>query len=170
MNGESVPRFIVVMGVSGVGKTSVGSALAARLGWPFYDADDFHPEENVAKMARGEPLDDADRAPWLERLRRLIAEHLQGERSGVLACSALKERYRDTLAAAGAGVAFVFLQGSAELIERRMLERSGHYMKAGLLASQFEALEEPEGALTVEVTASVDEIVARVVAALEPDG
>jgi carbohydrate kinase (thermoresistant glucokinase family) len=161
-----VTRFLVIMGVAGVGKTSVGVALAARLGWPFYDADAFHPEANVAKMARGEPLDDADRAPWLERLRELIAAHLAGERPGVLACSALKQRYRDTLASAGEGVTFVFLTGSPELIEARMRARHDHYMKAGMLASQFAALEPPAGALTVEVTAPVAQIVERVVAAL----
>lgn len=160
-------RFVVVMGVSGVGKSTVGSALAARLGWPFYDADDFHPATNVAKMADGRPLDDDDRAPWLERLRRLIADHLREGRPGVLACSALKQRYREELAAAGAGVVFVFLEGSAELIERRMRARGAHYMKPAMLRSQFEALERPQGVLTVPVTASVAEIVERVAAALE---
>lgn len=159
-------RFVVVMGVSGVGKSAVGSELAARLGWPFFDADAFHPEANVAKMARGEPLDDDDRAPWLAALRALIAEHLEAGRPGVLACSALKERYRETLASAGAGVAFVYLVGSPELIEARMRAREDHYMKAGMLASQFAALEPPEGALTVDVTPPVDEIVGAVVAGL----
>jgi carbohydrate kinase (thermoresistant glucokinase family) len=158
--------FVVIMGVSGVGKTSVGSALAERLGWPFYDADTFHPQANVAKMARGEPLDDDDRAPWLAALRDLIADHLRADRSGVLACSALKQRYRDTLASAGDGVAFVYLRGSPELIETRMREREDHYMKAGMLASQFAALEPPEGVLTVGVEGSVEAVVEAVVTGL----
>jgi gluconokinase len=159
-------RFPVIMGVSGVGKSTIGSALASRLGWPFYDADAFHPEANVAKMARGEPLNDADRAPWLAALRDLITEHLQAGRAGVLACSALKGSYRDTLAAAGAGVVFVHLEGSSELIEERMRAREDHYMKAGMLASQFAALEPPEGVLTVGVEGSVEEVVEAVVTGL----
>lgn len=159
-------RFVVVMGVSGSGKTTVGLALAERLGVPFYDADAYHPQANIAKMASGVPLDDGDRAPWLERLRALIAEQLARGRSGVLACSALKRSYREILASAGEGVVFLYLEGSPELLEARLREREGHYMKAGMLASQFEALEPPAGAITIGVSDPVGEIVARALAAL----
>src|SRR5690349_3315203 len=113
-------RFIIVMGVSGSGKTSVGKALAERLKWDFYDADDFHPPANVLKMANGPPLDDADRAPWLAALHQLISDSLRQARPGVLACSALKESYRQKLLQGNAGVQLVYLKGSYELIWSRM--------------------------------------------------
>lgn len=136
-------KFIVVMGVSGSGKTSVGEALAARLGWQFYDADNFHPEENVAKMAQGTPLNDDDRAPWLKRLHDLIHDHLTQGKPGILACSALKRRYRDVLRADNSGLAFFYLHSEFDPLRERMESRIGHYMKAGMLQSQFDALEEP---------------------------
>jgi len=151
-------RFIIVMGVSGSGKTSVGKALAEHLKWDFYDADDFHPPENVFKMANGIPLDDSDRAPWLAALHRLISESLRLDRPGVLACSALKERYRQQLLRGNDEVQLVYLKGSYDLIWSRMEPRTGHYMKAHMLHSQFEALEEPPNALTVDVSLSVEEI------------
>ncbi len=147
------------MGVAGCGKTTVGQALAARLGWDFYDADDFHPPANIAKMAGGIPLDDADRAPWLTTLHDLIAGCLQAERPGVLACSALKARYRQMLLADNAGVRIVYLKGDLALIQARLQARVGHYMRPELLQSQFEALEEPGDALVVEVALSVDAMV-----------
>lgn len=144
-------RHLVVMGVAGVGKTTVGRLLAERLGWPFVDADAFHPAANVAKMKRGEPLTDADRAPWLAALRALLAQHAAEGQPLVLACSALRAAYRDVLADGGP-IAFVHLYGSSALIRTRM-EARDHFMPPGLLASQFEALEPPENALTLSVEA-----------------
>ena len=151
-------RFLIVMGVSGSGKTSVGKSLAEHLGWEFYDADDFHPPENVAKMAKGIPLDDSDRAPWLASLHELISTSLKQNRPGVLACSALKARYRQRLLEGNAGVQLIYLKGSYDLIWSRMIVRKDHYMKPHMLKSQFDALEEPSDALTVDIALSVDEI------------
>lgn len=152
-------KFFIVMGVSGCGKTTVGKLLAKRLGWDFYDADDFHPPENIAKMAAGIPLNDDDRAPWLSGLHGLISASLQAGKPGVLACSALKERYRQILLACNPGVKFVYLKGNFELILARMKVRTGHYMKSAMLESQFAALEEPIDALEMAITFSADEIV-----------
>jgi gluconokinase len=158
---------VVVMGVSGCGKSTVGKRLAKRLHCPFYDGDDFHPPENVAKMASGHPLDDADRAPWLDRLRDLIHDHLLRGESAVVACSALKRRYRDRLRAGNADLRFVHLQGDFDLIWDRMRARPGHYMKANMLQSQFDALEAPDGdeALTVSIEEDADRIVDRIIEA-----
>ncbi|MHA6691310.1 gluconokinase [Devosia sp. A449] len=128
------------MGVSGSGKTTLGLALADRLAFRFYDADDFHPPANVAKMAAGVPLDDADREPWLGRLAELLATAAPHE-PVALACSALRRAYRDRLRAGGGSLLFVHLAGSRELIAQRLAARQGHYMPASLLASQLEALE-----------------------------
>jgi gluconokinase len=152
-------RFFVVMGVSGCGKTSVGQLLAQSLGWDFYDADDFHPPENVSKMADGIPLTDSDRAPWLASLHNLISSSLRADRPGVLACSALKKRYRDRLIGNQEGVQLVHLKGSYETIWSRMEKRNDHYMKPHMLKSQFEALEEPVDALTIDIALPIDEIV-----------
>jgi gluconokinase len=152
-------RFLIVMGVSGCGKTSVGQSLARSLGWEFYDADDFHPPENVVKMANGTPLDDSDRVPWLASLHELISSSLKAERPGVLACSALKERYRRQLMDGNEGTQIVYLKGRYDLIWSRMSVRKDHYMKPQMLKSQFETLEEPSSALTVDISMSVDEIV-----------
>jgi len=152
-------RFFIVMGVSGCGKSSVGEALAKELGWDFYDADDFHPPENVAKMASGTPLNDSDRAPWLATLHDLISSSLNANRPGVLACSALKERYRQQLWDDNPDAQIVYLKGSYDLIWSRMEKRKDHYMKPHMLQSQFDALEEPTDALTVDISSSVDEIV-----------
>ena len=152
-------RFFIVMGVSGSGKTSVGKSLAKHLGWDFYDADDFHPPENVAKMAKTIPLTDSDRAPWLAALHELISSSLARNLPGVLACSALKERYRQKLLEGNDGVGLIYLKGSYDLIWSRMSARKDHYMKPHMLQSQFETLEEPANALTVDITSSVNEIV-----------
>lgn len=145
--------FVIIMGVSGSGKTTVGRALAQRLGWPFYDGDDLHPAANVAKMAAGIPLDDADRAGWLAALATIIAGGVARGEGGVVACSALKARYRAVLCAPTAGqVEFVYLRGSYEVILARMQRRTGHFMPPRLLRSQFDALEEPIGVITVDVT------------------
>lgn len=156
-------RFFVVMGVSGCGKTTVGQALAANLDCSFFDGDDFHSAENVAKMARGIPLDDSDRAPWLATLAELIQEHLDRGETAVLASSALKKRYRDRLRV-NDRVQFIFLDGDFELIWGRMQARQDHYMKAEMLQSQFEALEEPgeDEAIKIAIDQTVDEILAEI--------
>jgi gluconokinase len=153
--------IIVLMGVTGSGKTTVGKLLAAKLGWSYYDADDFHSPANVEKMKRGIPLDDADRAPWLAALRELIRDRVASEANGVLACSALKQAYRDGLLLSDA-VRLVYLQGSRELIRRRLTQRQGHFMDPKLIDSQFETLEEPEGELTIDVALPANEIVVRI--------
>lgn len=161
-------RFFIVMGVSGCGKTSVGESLAQFLGWDFYDADDFHPPENIAKMADEIPLDDSDRTPWLASLHELISSSLKADRPGVLACSALKKRYRRQLMDGNDGVQIVYLKGSYDLIWSRMKKRTDHYMKPQMLKSQFETLEEPSNALTIDISLSVDEIVREVITNLSP--
>ena len=158
-------RFFIVMGVSGSGKTRVGKTLAEELGWDFFDADDFHPPENIAKMASGIPLDDFDRAPWLASLHDLISSSLRAEKPGVLACSALKERYRQKLMEDNQGVQLVYLKGSYDLIWSRMSVREDHYMQPHMLRSQFEALEEPVNALTVDISDRVHEIVQKILLA-----
>jgi gluconokinase len=154
-----VTHPIVVMGVSGSGKSTVGAAIAQRLRVPFADADDLHPEANIAKMSRGEPLDDHDRYPWLETVGGWLAEHAEG---GVMSCSALKRKYRDQLRHHAPGVEFVLLTGSREVIERRQAARPGHFMPASLLTSQLatlEPLEPDEGGVVLDVAQGVDEIV-----------
>jgi gluconokinase len=160
-------RFFIVMGVSGCGKSSVGQTLASRLGWNFYDADDFHPPENVAKMASGTPLDDSDRAPWLSALHDLISSSLREDKPGVLACSSLKERYRQQLLDGNESVQIVYLKGSYDLIWSRMSARKDHYMKPHMLKSQFEALEEPSNALTMDISMSIDDIVQEILKYME---
>ena len=161
---------IILMGVSGSGKTAVGQALAGRLSWAFEDADNWHPAANVEKMRSGIPLNDNDREPWLEALNRGIRQWVASGRNTALACSALKARYRQTLRSGvddQASVQFVFLKASYEQIDQRLRARQGHYMPESLLKSQFEALEEPsvDEALIVDasqtISAIVDEIVAR---------
>lgn len=158
--------IIVVMGVSGSGKSTVGERLARHLGWPFYDGDDFHPAANVEKMSRGIPLTDEDRAGWLASLADLIRRRLAEGGSAVLACSALKQRYRDQLRV-DASVHFVYLKGEFDLIRARMHGRRGHYMRPELLASQFAALEEPRDALTLDIARPPDELINQILAALQ---
>lgn len=157
--------IVVLMGVSGVGKTTLGRLLAAELGWPFIDADDVHPAANVAKMKAGLPLTDADREPWLEALAAELRERLRRGESAVLACSALKEVYRERLRV-DASVRFVYLYATPELIRRRLEERSGHFFPERLLASQLETLEEPASALRVDVSETPDAVVRRIVEGL----
>ena len=147
------------MGVTGCGKTTVGTLLAQDCGWAFLDADDFHPAENIAKMQRGEPLDDADRWPWLDRLNALIADNERQGKSLVLACSALKQVYRERLARGCAALRFVFLDGDRELIRARLAARQGHYMNPKLLESQFAILERPQDALRLDASESPAELV-----------
>lgn len=143
--------IVVVMGVTGAGKTTVGRLLAQTLGAEFIDADDHHPPTNVAKMRAGTPLTDADRAPWLERLNGLLRERAAHGAVVVLACSALKAAYRNALLRALPGARLVYLRGSRELIAARLAARRGHYMNPALLESQFAALEEPADAIVVDV-------------------
>ena len=157
--------IVVVMGVSGSGKSVVGQALASDLGWPFFDADDFHPPENVAKMAAGTPLTDADRWPWLDRLAVEMGEIDRSGRNAVLACSALRQAYRDRIARAG-NVRFVYLSGTYETIAARMAARKHAYMPASLLASQFAALEPPHDAIVISIEDTIPVEVANIRAAL----
>ena len=163
------PMQLILMGVSGCGKSTVGRILAGRLGWDFADADDFHPEGNVAKMAAGVALTDDDRKPWLEELRLHLAGNHETGISSVLACSALKSAYRKQLAMDG--VRFVYLSGSKDLIAARLARRSGHYMPKSLLESQFAALEEPqpgENILTVDIDRTPEAIALAILAHLKP--
>jgi len=160
------PRALILMGVSGCGKTSVGEQLSQKLDWPFFDGDDFHPDENVAKMAAGIPLDDNDRIPWLMNLHDLIADHLVDGKSLLLACSALKQTYRDQLAEGSPGTVFVHLKGDFALIMSRMQARTDHYMKPEMLRSQFETLEEPTCALTVDIGQNLDRITEEIITQL----
>lgn len=139
------------MGVSGSGKSTLGYALAQKLGWDFLDADDFHPAENIAKMAAGIPLSDSDRAPWLAALNDLLVSTRRADRHPVLACSALKESYRARLLQGLDDIAIIHLKGSYELISARMAMRAGHFMKPDMLQSQFSTLEEPQDALVLDV-------------------
>jgi gluconokinase len=150
--------IVILMGVTGSGKTRMGKLLADELGWEFYDADDFHPSGNIEKMKRGIPLDDADRKPWLETLNHLIRNRLEHGENGVLACSALKRSYRDYLLI-DEKVHLIYLMGDYELIKGRLNNRSGHYMNPNLLDSQLETLEEPEGCLRINASMSPSEIV-----------
>ncbi len=150
--------IIVLMGVTGSGKTTIGKQLAAELGWKYYDADDFHSPANIEKMRRGVALDDADRQPWLETLRNLIRDCVDRNKNCILACSALKKSYRDYLLLSDE-VHLVYLKGDYDLIQQRLNDRSDHYMNPKLLRSQFEILEEPQGRLVVDVSLPVAEIV-----------
>jgi gluconokinase len=143
--------IIILMGVSGSGKTTIGRLLAQDLGWPFSDGDDFHPQANVDKMRKGIPLTDDDRAAWLATLRHHIDTLVGDHRSAVLACSALKQAYRDRLSGGQAEVRFVYLKGDYELIRQRLFARRGHFMSASLLKSQFQTLEEPAEALVIDI-------------------
>jgi len=158
--------IVLLMGVTGSGKTTVGKALAASLSWKYFDADDFHPATNVAKMQAGVPLDDADRQPWLETLAHLISVNIQAGESAVLACSALKQTYRDTLSISDE-VQIVYLNGDRETIAERLRARRDHYMNPKLLESQFKTLEEPKDALEIDAGLPVDAIVQKIRIALK---
>ena len=150
---------VIVMGVTGAGKTTVGRALAESLGWEFHDGDELHSEASKRKMHRGIALDDADRAPWLSAIRKLILVMLSESRSGVVACSALKQSYRDVIVVDPDLVKVVYLKGSKEVIAERLSHRSGHFMNPDLLQSQFDTLEEPRDAIVVDISMASEAIV-----------
>jgi gluconokinase len=152
---------VIVMGVVGAGKTTVGMLLAEQLGWKFADADDFHPKSNVEKIRRGIPLGDADREPWLEALRQQIEHWISSQQNVVLACSALKQSYREKLAA-GPEVRFVYLKGPAALIAERLRLRLGHFAGEAILTSQIRDLEEPHDAIRVKIDMTPAEIVSEI--------
>lgn len=154
------------MGVSGSGKTTLGAELAARLGCDFLDGDDYHPAENVAKMAAGTPLEDADRWPWLARLNALLREAQAADGSAVLACSALKATYRERLAEGLSDCRWVYLDAAPQVLRERLAARRHRYMPASLLESQLATLEAPAGALRIDVGAPVDACLAKMLAAL----
>jgi carbohydrate kinase (thermoresistant glucokinase family) len=166
---ETAPLAIVLMGVSGCGKSTLGAELSRALGWPFRDADSFHPPANIAKMSRGTPLTDADRRPWLDAIAQWIDDRLARGEPGIVSCSALKRAYRERIVGARPRVALVYLEGAIGLIAERLAQRTGHFMPPALLASQFAALEPPqpeERAVVVAIAETPARIAARIVAAL----
>jgi gluconokinase len=160
--------IVIVFGVSGAGKTTIGKLLAKRLGWRFLEADDFHPRANIEKMHNGLPLADEDRWPWLKLLRQEIERSLAANKNAVLACSALKRKYRERLRVSD-NVKFVLLRGDYALVEKQLQSRRGHFMNSGLLRSQFADLEEPkpdEDVLTIELGRTPEELVEEIKARL----
>ncbi|HEY7292112.1 MAG TPA: gluconokinase [Vicinamibacterales bacterium] len=153
---------IILMGVAGSGKTVLGRALAAELGWRFEDADSYHSAENIAKMHRGHPLDDADRAPWLARLHALITRAIERREHMILACSALKQRYRETLRGGLPTVRFVFLTADKATLRRRLETRAHHFAGPALVDSQLTDLEPPSDALTLDTTQPPDRSLAAI--------
>ena len=168
MNG---PVVLVVMGVSGSGKSTIARPVAERLGWPFQEGDDLHPEANIAKMHAGHPLTDADRWPWLDAVRAWIDAQAGAGRSGVITCSALKRAYRDRLRDGQPAVRFVYLKGDEALIRQRVDARQGHFMPPELLDSQFQTLEAPtpdENPIVIDIRQSIEAQVDEVVEAVTP--
>lgn len=167
-SASSNPVVVIVAGVSGSGKTTIGRAVAERLGWAFFDADDYHPPENVAKMERGEGLTDADRAPWLDAVRRLIERRLQTGMSAVIACSALKKSYRTRLHDGDPRVAIAWLDLDRAVIAQRLAQRTGHFAGPDLLQSQFDTLEPPTSleAVRIEAEGAIDVVADRIVSTL----
>jgi carbohydrate kinase (thermoresistant glucokinase family) len=160
---------LVVMGVSGCGKTTVGEELARRLGWPFQEGDRLHPPANVAKMAAGSPLEDADRGPWLEAVADWIDRCREASSGGVISCSALRRAYRAIIVGDRPDVRLVYLRGSHDTVADRLVRRSDHFMPASLLASQFATLEEPdrsERPIVVDIDQPVDRVVETILAAI----
>lgn len=150
--------IIILMGVSGSGKTTIGRLLAREIGWSFHEGDELHSEENISRMRRGVALTDEDRLPWLQALRKLIQGALERGENAVIACSALKASYRRMLRVSD-DVVFVYLKAEASLVQQRLQRRAGHFMSPDLLQSQFDVLEEPEDALPVEASMPPDEMV-----------
>lgn len=158
---------IVILGVSGSGKTTIGKMLAHQQHWQFRDADEFHSPANIQKMHDGIPLDDADRRPWLEAMRQAIDTAIRADTNLILACSALKAAYRQVLAERSDRVKFVYLKGSFELIQQRLQARHGHFMNPELLKSQFDDLEEPADAIAIDIAADPEASVSQIVAKLQ---
>ncbi len=168
----SVGKSFILMGVSSTGKTSVGTAVAQQLGIKLIDGDDLHPRANIVKMGQGQPLNDEDRAPWLERIRDAAFSLEQKSEVGIIVCSALKKKYRDQIRDGNDNVKFIFLHGSFELILERMRQRKGHFMKEEMLKSQFETLEVPgveeTDVIAIDINGSFEEVVERCVKAVKP--
>ncbi|KAE9528322.1 gluconokinase [Testudinibacter aquarius] len=165
-------KSFILMGVSSTGKTSVGTALAHRLGIKLIDGDDLHPRANILKMGSGQPLNDDDRAPWLERIRDAAFSLEQKSEIGIIVCSALKRQYRDLIRDGNQHIKFLFLEGDFELVLARMKQRKGHYMKVDMLKSQFDTLEVPQqdepDVLHIDIDGSFEEVVERCITALKP--
>lgn len=165
-------KSFILMGVSSTGKTSVGTEVARRLGIKLIDGDDLHPRANILKMAQGQPLNDDDRAPWLERIRDAAFSLEHKSETGIIVCSALKKKYRDLIREGNNSVKFLFLHGSFELILARMKQRKGHYMKEAMLKSQFDTLEIPQSdetdVIPIDINGSFEDVTARCIEALKP--
>ena len=165
-------KSFILMGVSSTGKTSVGTEVAHRLGIKLIDGDDLHPRANIIKMGEGHPLNDEDRAPWLERIRDAAFSLEHKSEVGIIVCSALKKKYRDQIRDGNSNVRFLFLHGSYDVILERMRQRKGHYMKESMLKSQFETLEVPGAdepdVIPIDINAPFDEVVERCIQALQP--
>jgi gluconokinase len=167
------PLLVILMGVSGCGKSTIGAGLSQALGWPFRDADSFHPPANIDKMSRGVPLEDADRWPWLTAIAQWIDMQRTAGAPGIVSCSALRRAYRQHIIGARPGVRLVYLKGDMPLIAGRLAERKGHFMPPALLQSQFDALEEPleiERPLVVDISLPPQDVVAAVIAQLAAAG
>lgn len=159
-------KAVIVMGVSGSGKTTIGLKLAERLKWKFIESDLFHSKENIQKMASGIPLTDSDRQPWLENLHAILVDCSRNNQSVIMACSALKERYRQILKSGLSGIRFVYLKGDYDLIWQRMQARE-HFMKPEMLKSQFEALEEPHDAIIIDISKSSDQMIKEILVQIQ---
>lgn len=173
MDGMKAAQVLVVMGVSGSGKSTVAALVAERLGWIFVDGDSFHTPEHIAKMHAGQALDDEDRAPWLARIATWIRQRLEADESGVIVCSALRRTYRDILTGGSRRVRIVYLEGDREVIARRLAHRHGHFMPPGLLDSQFAVLEPPgpdEHPITVGILAPPEAVAGHILARLNETG
>ena len=158
--------IVIVMGVAGSGKSTIGQLLAGRLGWHFYEGDDFHPQSNQAKMHNGEPLTDEDRRPWLDALAGRINRCVRDHENAVLASSALKQAYRDQLGIGSPGVRLVYLRGSPDLIAGRLAKRHAHFFNPALLQSQLDTLEEPSGAIVADIARTPNQITSAIIQAL----
>jgi gluconokinase len=154
--------IVIVMGVSGSGKTTIGKLLAKDLGWKFYEGDEYHSRSNIEKMSHNIPLTDSDRKPWLAALRKLITDLLRQDQLAVITCSALKEKYRKQLQIDEQKIRWIHLKGTYSLISKRLRQRENHFMKQDLLRSQFEILEEPENAIVIDTHANPRKIVTEI--------
>lgn len=165
-------RSFILMGVSSTGKTSIGTEVAHQLGLKLIDGDDLHPRANILKMGKGQPLNDEDRAPWLERIRDAAFSLEQKSEQGIIICSALKRQYRDQIRAGNSHITFIFLQGDFHLVLERMKKRQGHFMKIQMLKSQFDTLEIPQAdetdVIPIDINAPFDEVVQRCIKAIRP--